>query len=142
MRHRFFGAKKELSGKELAYFTELDFIGHVGLAAILRREGEERMIGVGRYCCGSADGTASSSAEVAFAVVDEHQGRGVGTILLEHLTSVAREHGITELVADVMADNVAMMRVFTNSGFAVQSSMEGGIYRVAFNTEPLSTSEA
>ena len=130
LRHRFFGGKKELSATELAYFTELDFVGHVGLAAILRWDGVEHMVGVGRYCCGSAVDGAAASAEVAFAVVDEHQGRGIGTLLLEHLAGIARNQGVTELVA--MADNVEMMHVFTESGFVIRRSMNSGIYHVAF----------
>jgi acetate---CoA ligase (ADP-forming) len=57
------------------------------------------------------------AAEVAFAVADDFQGRGVGTRLLEQLAAAASGVGIEEFVAEVMADNTAMLRVFTDAGF-------------------------
>jgi acetyl coenzyme A synthetase (ADP forming)-like protein len=57
------------------------------------------------------------SAEVAFAVADEFQGRGIGTRLLEQLASAAASVGIEEFVAEVMLDNSAMLRVFADAGF-------------------------
>jgi acetyl coenzyme A synthetase (ADP forming)-like protein len=134
IRHRAFGAKKELSERELAYLTELDFVKHVGLAAVLREDGEEHLVGVARYYRIPARGTAAAPAEAAFTVVDEHQGRGIGTVLLEHLARIARAEGIDELEADVMADNARMMDVFADSGFTVRRSMDAGVYHVAFPT--------
>jgi acetyl coenzyme A synthetase (ADP forming)-like protein len=140
VRHRVFGVKTQLSEKELTYLTELDFVKHVGLAAMLREHGEERMIGVGRYHrIHAAAAEAGAAAEVAFAVVDEHQGRGIGTVLLEHLARAARAQGIEQLHAEVMGDNAQMMHVFAESGFAVHSSLESAVYHVAF---PTSATEA
>src|SRR5262249_55992486 len=73
VRFRFMGAKRDLSEADLDYFTRPDFVRHVALVATLREAGVERIIGVGRYVA-DAGGTA---AEVAFAVADEHQGRGI-----------------------------------------------------------------
>ena len=91
---RFFGTKKQLSKAELAQYTELDFDERVGLVATLRNDDHERIIGVGRYTR-RTDEDAPHRAEVAFAVVDDHQRRGIGTLLLEHLARIARAHGIT-----------------------------------------------
>jgi acetate---CoA ligase (ADP-forming) len=57
------------------------------------------------------------TAEVAFAVADEFQGRGIATRLLERLAVAARGVGIQEFVAEVMPDNAAMLRVFADAGF-------------------------
>ena len=59
------------------------------------------------------------TAEVAFAVADAFQGRGIGTRMLEQLAAVAGSVGIEEFVAEVMADNVAMLRVFADAGFEI-----------------------
>ena len=67
-----------------------------------------------------------SSAEVAFAVADELQGRGVGTRLLEQLAESAADAGISEFVAEVMPDNRAMLSVFADAGFAVSRRLDGG----------------
>src|SRR5262249_22562644 len=76
----------------------------------------------------------SSRAEVAFAVLDEHQGRGIGTVLLEHLATLARARGITEFQADVLGENNRMLRVFAKSGFLVTRSVDGGVFHVSFPT--------
>jgi acetyl coenzyme A synthetase (ADP forming)-like protein len=67
-------------------------------------------------------------AEVAFAVADGLQGRGVGTRLLEHLAEVARLEGIRAFDANVLGENRKMLRVFYDSGFAVSGRTESGVY--------------
>jgi acetyl coenzyme A synthetase (ADP forming)-like protein len=131
---RFFGSKKRLSDAELVRFTEPDFIRHVALVATLREGDEERIIGVGRYFR-VGDDAAAPRAEVAFAVRDEHQGRGIGTLLLEHLCRIARTQGISEFEADVLGENNQMLQVFRSSGFKVRRSLEGGVVHVSFPTE-------
>ena len=91
---RFFQTKQRLTDEELRYFTELDFTRDVALVATLREAQEEHIIGVGRYFRISEDGQPTAHAEVAFTVADAYQGRGVGTLLLEHLAAIARRQGI------------------------------------------------
>jgi GNAT superfamily N-acetyltransferase len=128
---RFFGAKRTLSPDELARFTELDFDNQVGLAGTMVVDGRERFIGVGRYYRRSD----RTHAEVAFAVLDTYQGRGIATLLLEHLRRIAHEAGIEEFVADVMSSNHHMLEVFRDSGFQRKSFVEGGVVHVALRTD-------
>ncbi|HKV55369.1 MAG TPA: GNAT family N-acetyltransferase [Candidatus Binataceae bacterium] len=128
--YRFFGLKRALSESELARFTDLDFVDHVGLVATLWHDGEERFIGVARY----VRGADRSRAEVAFAVVDDHHGRGIAPVLLEHLSHIARASGITEFEADVLGDNNRMLEVFGKSGFRVKRANSAGVIHVAFPT--------
>ena len=127
--HRFFGLKRSLTPLELVRLTELDFKTHVALVATLRADGDERFIGVGRYIS-----SESGRAEVAFVVLDEHQGRGIGTLLLEHLGRIARAAGISEFQADVLGDNNRMLEVFAKSGFRAKRSIEGGVVHLSFPT--------
>ncbi|MGH8012463.1 MAG: GNAT family N-acetyltransferase [Candidatus Binataceae bacterium] len=129
--YRFFGIKRSLNDAELARLTQLDFDNHVAIVATLRENGRERFIGVGRY----VRGTDPARAEVAFAVLDQHQGRGIGTILLEHLGRIARDAGITEFEADVLGDNNRMLEVFARSGFRVRRAARAGVIHVTFPTE-------
>jgi acetyl coenzyme A synthetase (ADP forming)-like protein len=129
---RFFGAKRRLTEEELERFTRLDFVDRVALVATLRERGEERIIGVGRYTVLPHD---RRSAEVAFAVADEHQGRGIGTVLLEHLLRIARLSGIAEFQADVLGENNLMLQVFSGSGLVVTRSIEAGVFHLSFPTE-------
>lgn len=131
---RFFGAKRRLSEEELTRFTQLDFENHIGLVASLREGGEERIIGVGRYIIRDPV-HAAKQAEVAFAVRDDHQGRGIGTVLLEHLATIAQAKGIKEFEADVLGENNRMLQVFARSGFTVTRSVAAGVVHVRFPTE-------
>ncbi|NLG54534.1 MAG: GNAT family N-acetyltransferase, partial [Rhodococcus sp.] len=79
------------------------------------------------------DGT---SAEVAFVVADEHQGRGLGPILLEHLAAAAAENGITDFVAGVLSVNHNMVSVFREAGYQVSRTYDGGTLRLEFAIDP------
>jgi acetyl coenzyme A synthetase (ADP forming)-like protein len=70
------------------------------------------------------------TAEVAFAVADEFQGRGIAMRLLERLASLAAAVGVDEFVAEVMPDNVAMLRVFAEAGFEERRLLDGGTTEV------------
>ena len=56
-------------------------------------------------------------AEIAFLVVDAYQGQGIGTILMRHLAVLARDAGLKELVAEVLPENTAMLKLFKKFGF-------------------------
>jgi GNAT superfamily N-acetyltransferase len=128
---RFFAAKSTLTHGELAGFTELDFDNQVGLTAAIYEDVRERFIGIGRYFR-LQDRTR---AEVAFAVLDEYQGRGIATLLLEHLRRIASAGGIVEFSAEVMASNRHMLEVFRASGFQSHSSNRDGVVHVALRTD-------
>jgi len=130
--YRFFRVKNTLEPAEIEHFTTVDYHNRMALVALL--DGE--MIGVGRY---DVDPNEPSSAEVAFAVIDEQQGRGIGTKLLELLTSHARSHGVGEFRAFVLGENRQMMRVFRNSGYELTRTMDSGVFTVDF---PVTESEA
>ncbi len=125
---RFMGMKRELNDADLKRLTEVDFHDHVGLVATLSDGGRERFIGVGRYV--RKPGT--KRAEVAFAVLDEHQGRGIGSVLLEHLRRIARAGQIEGFEAEVLSNNQRMLEVFAQSGFKVARAFDSGTVHVHF----------
>lgn len=131
---RFFGAKRRLTEEELRRFTEPDFRSHVALVATRRVDGVEQIIGVGRFMA-REDIACPQRAEVAFAVIDAFQGRGIGTLLLEHLAKIAQSLGIIEFEADVLGENNQMLAVFRRSGFQVCRSVESGVVHVTFPTK-------
>jgi acetate---CoA ligase (ADP-forming) len=77
-----------------------------------------------------------SSAEAAFAVADELQGRGIGTRLLERLAVLAAEQGIERFVAEVMTENRAMLSVFEGTGLEVTRELEDGEFEIRFPIAP------
>jgi len=130
VRHRFFTSKRELAESDLAFLGKLDGGSEVALAAMARDGGRERALGIGRYVV-LDDPTC---AEVAFEVGDADQGRGIGTLLLEHLAVIARARGVTTFRAEVEADNSAMLDMFGKSGFTVHETLDERTFHVAFST--------
>jgi acetyl coenzyme A synthetase (ADP forming)-like protein len=76
------------------------------------------------------------TAEVAFAVADSFQGRGIATRMLEQLAASGSAVGIEEFVAEVMADNSAMLRVFSDAGFEATRATSAGETEVRLHLAP------
>jgi RimJ/RimL family protein N-acetyltransferase len=108
-RLRFLSPKKELSSAELGYFTDVDHHDHEALGALDHADG--RGVGIARYVRDAADPQA---AEIAVTVIDDWQGRGLGTELAAQLSERARSEGIRRFTALVAADNPAMARLLRN----------------------------
>ncbi|MBI3256266.1 MAG: GNAT family N-acetyltransferase, partial [Actinobacteria bacterium] len=127
IHYRFFSPRPRLSARDVERFTVVDHDDRVALVAML---GDD-MIAVARY--DRLPGT--DEAEVAFVVEDSHQGRGLGTLLLEHLAAAARERGISRFVAETLPDNQPMIGVFRSAGWAVRTRFEDGLVVVEFPIE-------
>ncbi len=132
---RFFQEKDELTPKELEYFCNVDYDSRMAFVVLL----DDKMIGVGRY---EREKDNPKIAEVAFAVEDAHQNRGIGTQLLQIMTAYARTHGIEGFSAYVLPDNVQMIRMFRHSGYKIERTMEEGVYSVSFPVAPSPDSRA
>ena len=107
LQRRFFAPKKGFSEQEMAYFLNIDFANHVALVAEIDEDGHPAIAGSGRYIV-----VRPGQAEIAFMVVDAYQGQGIGTILMRHLAALARSAGLNELIAEVLPENTAMLKVF------------------------------
>lgn len=127
---RFFGPRPRLTDREVTWFTTVDYLDRVALIATI---GDE-MVAVIRY-----DRTGPGEAEVAFLVEDAHQGRGVASVLLEHLAATARERGIERFVADVLPANMRMMGVLRQAGYTAQSRFADGVVRMTLDLTPTET---
>jgi GNAT superfamily N-acetyltransferase len=108
---RFLAPKPELSEANIHYLTEIDHHGHEAMIALGEATGEG--IGVARYV---RDSERPAAAEVAVTVIDDWQGRGLGTLLLEVISARAREEGITTFTALMLATNHEMMDVIKALG--------------------------
>jgi GNAT superfamily N-acetyltransferase len=122
---RFFGAKRHFSESEKSFFLNVDFVNHVALVAVVKEGSRSVIVGGGRYII-----VRPAAAELAFAVVDEYQGLGIGAALMRHLTLLARGAGIKELVAEVLPENLPMLNVFQSSGLRMQTKRGAGVVEV------------
>jgi len=123
---RFFSLKRHFSEKEINFFLNIDFANHVALVAVVREGGRRAIVCGGRYVV-----ARPGTAEVAFTVVDKYQGQGIGGSLMRHLTTLARDAGLKELIAEVLPENIPMLKVFENSGLRHSAKLEDGVVNVS-----------
>jgi acetyl coenzyme A synthetase (ADP forming)-like protein len=128
---RFFSPVPRPTAVQLERITSIDYVDHMVLVAELGAD----IVAVARY-----DRVAPDEAEVAFAVADDQQQRGLATLLLEHLAGIAREHGIRTFAADTLPGNSKMLNVFAAAGWAAKSRFEDGTVRVRFEIAPTTSS--
>ncbi|MDG6104601.1 GNAT family N-acetyltransferase [Dactylosporangium aurantiacum] len=122
---RYFSAYPRIPQRDLDRFVNVDH--HDREAFVVEHAGG--LIAVGRY---ERLGAGSHQAEVAFVVEDAHQGRGIGSVLIEHLVAAASQEGITEFEADVLPVNQAMLRVFMAAGFHIEREFSDGVVHLWF----------
>ncbi|MGN7701067.1 bifunctional acetate--CoA ligase family protein/GNAT family N-acetyltransferase [Cellulosimicrobium sp. 22601] len=150
---RFFAPMERLSERDLERFTRVDHVDRVALVAVRPRDeaagpaepaGEERTGDVGEDIIGVArfDRTGASEAEVAFNIADSAQGRGLGSVLLEHVAAAARERGVRRFTAEVLPQNGKMLAVFREAGYDVRQQMDDGFVQVSVDLDPTERSRA
>jgi RimJ/RimL family protein N-acetyltransferase len=123
---RFFGLRRYFSEKEIDFFLNIDFANHLALVAVVKDSGRRAIVGGGRYVV-----VRPGTAEVAFTVVDKYQGQGIGTALMRHLATLARDAGLKELIAEVLPENAPMLKVFEKSRLKRSTKSENGVVHVA-----------
>lgn len=121
---RFFSPKPRLTDAELEHFTNVDLVDRVAL--VVERHGE--LIAWASY----ERWTGRDDADAAFQVDDAHQGKGIATLLLEHLAAIARSNGIVRFTAEVLADNRPMLAVFSRAGWPVHRRFDSGVIDLDF----------
>ena len=128
---RFFSLSPHSARREAERVTRPPDAYHAALLAWLGG----RLVGVASYEPTAVPGTA----EVAFAVSDDMHHRGIATLLLEHLVSLARRRGLTAFTATTLLENAAMLRVFAEAGLPVRRQFEDGAVELTF---PLPSDDA
>jgi RimJ/RimL family protein N-acetyltransferase len=124
---RFFAVKQEFSEREKAFFLNVDFDKHVALVALMEEAGRKAIVGGGRYVV-----VKPGTAELAFVVIDQYQGQGIGAVLLRHVAAIARACGLETLVAEVLWENLPMLKVFKKSGLPMATSLGSEVVHVTF----------
>ncbi len=128
--YRFFSPMPQLSPRDVARFTQVDHQDRVAFVLML----QGKIIAVGRF-----DVVKPGEAEVAFLVEDQHQGRGIAQLLLEHLAQAGRERGVERFVAEVLPDNHRMIQTFRDAGYRVASQYDEGVLVLEFPINPTET---
>ncbi len=130
---RYFGPMPVPPESLVRHATVVDYRDRFVLVATLR----DKPIGYAHFVR-----LDEESAEVAFQVADKLHGKGVGSLLLEHLAAVALDLGVSRFVADVLPENRKMITVFETMGFEVQAGRSFGLVTISFDISPTAKSRA
>jgi len=123
---RFISVRQDMPHERLQEFVAIDFTREMVILAVIQKEEKEVIVGVGQYGIGQAIHTA----EVAFAVRDDHQNQGIGAELLSYLTYLAKKQGLLGFYAEVLAENKPMLHLFEKMGFDIKKRREEGVYEL------------
>jgi acyl-CoA synthetase (NDP forming)/GNAT superfamily N-acetyltransferase len=126
LRLRFFSASRDAGRRYVDHLFAPDNTGSAALVALIRG----RVAGLA-----TAEVLSPDSAEVAFLVADQDRGRGLGSLLLEHLAALGRRHGVSRFQAEVLGDNYGMLGVFRAAGFAATRKTVAGEVEVELRTD-------
>jgi acyl-CoA hydrolase/GNAT superfamily N-acetyltransferase len=125
---RFFSLMSAFPHERVQYYTTVDYDEHMAIVVIVESNGEEQMIGVGRYI----KEKDSDLAELALLVHDDWQGKGVGTMMHDYLEQIARSHNIGGFKGEVLEQNKRALHLFTRLGRKAKTEYDQGVYTVSY----------
>ena len=134
---RLFSHRSELTEAGLDRIMRVDPMREAALLVTRVQGDDEIVIGSGRFMAPPGEG-ALRAAEIAFVVEEDYQGLGIAGRLLRCLAEIARDKGIAEFEADVLAENASMLAVFARSGLPMHKRRDGGVVHVTLSlrTDP------
>ncbi len=125
---RFHGVKTDLSDAELSYLTEVDGIRHFAIGALRPGDGGDEGLGVARLIQLDSE---PGIAEAAITVLDEMQGKGLGSILFQRVVAAAAERGVRRIRCEVLGSNQPMQDLLRRlAGDGAHVSVEAGVVTV------------
>jgi GNAT superfamily N-acetyltransferase len=128
---RYFHSIRSMPHAKMQEYVNVDWSRDMSVVGLVGEEGQGRIIAEGRYL----RIPGSSLAELVFVVDEAFQGRGVATYLYAMLIRLARERGLKGFTADVLFNNLAMMKVFHKGELPVQAHLESGVYHLTIPFE-------
>ncbi len=126
MYHRFISTRTDMPHERLQKFVVIDYTKEMVVLAVIQKDEEETIAGMGQYFINENTHTA----EVAFVVRDDYQRQGIGAELLTYLTFLAKRKGLHGFTASVLMDNKPMLVLFEQTGFVVEQPPEAGVYEM------------
>ena len=128
IRRRYFTHTKTFPHKDMQKLTNIDYEQNLAIVGIVPSPAGEDIVAIAQYFLDPKTGVA----EVAFIVQDEWQDKGMGSFLLEYITTIARSRGIRSFYATVLPMNKAMLQIFYNSGYEIKTEFDGEAYSITY----------
>ncbi len=129
LRKRFFTHTQTFPHKDVQRLTNLDYKNELAIVGVVPGPSGEDIVAIAQYFLDPK----TQVAEVAFIVQDEWQAKGMGTFLLNYITGIAIERGIKRFYATVLPENKAMLNIFYNCGYNVNTDFDGSSYTITYD---------
>ena len=126
---RYFTHTKKFPHKDVQRLTNLDYIQDLAIVGVVPSPSGDDIVAIAQYFLNAE----TKAAEVAFIVQDEWQDKGMGTYLLSYLTKIALSNGVKSFYATVLPTNKAMLNIFYNSGYKVNTEFDGSSYTITYD---------
>ena len=130
VKRRYFTHTRTFPLKDVQKLTNIDYEQNLAIVGVVPGpEGEEEIVAIAQYFVDPK----TMVAEVAFIVQDEWQDKGMGSLLLEYLTKIAKDRGVKSFYATVLPINKAMLAIFYNSGYKINTEFDGDSYTITYD---------
>jgi len=123
---RFISTRKDMPHERLQEMVVIDYTKEMVILAVIEQNEKEVVVGVGQYGIQEFQ----HWAEVAFAVRDDYQYKGIGQVLLSYLTQIAKRNGLLGFTAEVLVENKPMLHLFEKMGFNIEKRSSAGVYEL------------
>lgn len=123
---RFISTRKDMPHERLQEMVVIDYTKELVILAVIEQNEKEVVVGVGQYGIQEFQ----HWAEVAFAVRDDYQYKGIGQVLLSYLTQIAKRNGLLGFTAEVLVENKPMLHLFEKMGFNIEKRSSAGVYEL------------
>ncbi|MGQ9841933.1 MAG: GNAT family N-acetyltransferase [Spirochaetota bacterium] len=123
---RFISTRKDMPHERLQEMVVIDYTKEIVILAVIEQNEKEVVVGVGQYGIQEFQ----HWAEVAFAVRDDYQYKGIGQVLLSFLTQIAKRNGLLGFTAEVLVENKPMLHLFEKMGFNIEKRSSAGVYEL------------
>jgi GNAT superfamily N-acetyltransferase len=129
LKKRYKTKTKAFPHRDIQQLTNIDYKKDLAIVGVVPGVSGDEIVAITQYYLDPK----TQEAEVAFLVQDEWQKKGMGTLLLDYITKVARQRGVKRFHAKVLADNRPMLTIFYNSGYKVHTEFDGDVYYICFD---------
>jgi len=131
VQKRYFTFTKNFPHKDVQKLTNIDYKQDLAIVGVVPAPAGDQVVAIAQYFLDPK----LMLAEVAFIVQDEWQDKGMGRLLLDYITKIARQRGVKTFCATVLPSNKAMLNMFYNSGFKINTEFDGDAHSISYDLE-------
>jgi len=129
VKRRYMSRTKAFPHSDVQRLTNIDYNKDLAIVGVVPGVSGEEIVAIGQYFLEPK----TQVAEIAFIVQDEWQQKGMGTLLLEYLTQIAKQRDVKSFYASVLPNNKPMLAIFYNSGYKVNTEFDGEVYHITYD---------